>query len=52
MGATSKSKRERWKEVTKKTKKCPLCPPHGVENAKKRPRTDKYKTKRKGRKRK
>lgn len=48
MGATPKSKRARWKVVTKKTKKCPLCPPHGGENAKKKPKSDKYKSKRKG----
>lgn len=49
MGATSKSKRERWNEVCNQTGKCGYCPPHGGENAKKRPRTDKYKSKRKGR---
>jgi hypothetical protein len=49
MGASSKSKRERWGEVVSKTGKCPFCPPHDGENAKKRPRTNKYKSKRKGR---
>lgn len=46
MGADSKSKRDRWKQVTKKTNKCPYCPPHNGENAKKRARPDKYKNKR------
>jgi len=49
MGADSKSKRERWGEVVSKTGKCPFCPPHNGENAKRRTRTDKYKSKRKGR---
>lgn len=50
MGATNKSKRQRWNEVTKKTKDCPRCPPHKKENkTRHRPRTDKYKSKRKGR---
>lgn len=49
MGATNNSKRERWGEVCDKTKKCPRCPPHAGENASKRPRSDKYKSKRKGR---
>lgn len=48
MGATSKSKRERFKEVCKKTKKCPHCPPHAKENEGKKPRSDKHKNKRKG----
>ncbi len=48
MGATAKSKRRRWKKVVAKTGKCPFCPPHGGENAKKKPKTDKYKSKRKG----
>ncbi len=46
MGATAKSKRVRWGEVAKKTKKCPFCPPHAKENGKKRPRSDKHKNKR------
>lgn len=48
MGATSKSKRERWNEVAGIEKKCPHCPPHKGENAEKRPRPDRYKDKRKG----
>lgn len=48
MGATSKSKRDRWNDITKKTKKCPMCPPHKKENSKKKQRSDKYKSKRKG----
>lgn len=49
MGATSKSKRERWEEIQKKTKDCPYCGPNRGENANRRARTDKYKSKRKGR---
>lgn len=49
MGASSKSKRERWAEVVKETCKCPFCPAHNGENAKRRPRPDKYKSQRKGR---
>lgn len=49
MGATSKSKRDRWGEIVKKTKGCPFCGPNHGENAKKRPRPDKYKSQRKGR---
>lgn len=49
MGATSKSKRKRWNKLTKQTKECSHCPPHKGENAKKKPRSDKYKSKRKGR---
>lgn len=49
MGATAKSKRERWGEVCDKTGQCGFCGPNKGENAKKRPRTDKYKSKRKGR---
>lgn len=48
MGASPKSKRERWNEISNETKKCPHCPPHGGENAKKKPRSDKHKSKRKG----
>ena len=29
--------------------KCARCPPHGKENLRKRPKSDKYKNKRKGR---
>ena len=36
-------KKEHWKEITKKTKKCPYCPPHDNENYGRRQRTDKYK---------
>ena len=46
MGATAKSKRERWGEITKKTKKCPFCPAHAGENATRRARSDKHKSKR------
>ena len=46
MGANSKSKRERWNEVVKKTKKCPYCPPHAKENEGKKPRSDKHKPRR------
>ncbi len=49
MGADAKSKRERWGEITKQTKDCGFCGPNRGENAKRRPRTDKYKSKRKGR---
>lgn len=48
MGATSKSKRIRRNQVAKRTKKCPLCPLHSGENARRRPKKDKYKSKRKG----
>lgn len=46
MGATTGSKRERWTEVSKKTKKCPHCPPHDSENRGRRPKTDTHKRKR------
>lgn len=49
MGATPKSRRERWNEVCKETKDCAHCPPHKIENARKKPRSDKHKSKRKGR---
>lgn len=49
MGASAKSKRERWKEIVKETKDCSFCGPNKGENANRRPRTDKYKSKRKGR---
>lgn len=45
MGASSKSKRIRWEEICKKTKKCSHCPPNGGENANRKPRSDKYKNK-------
>jgi hypothetical protein len=48
MGATPKSKRERWNKVASDTGNCPICPPHKGENARKRPRPDRYKSKRKG----
>lgn len=46
MGATRGSRRERLNEVAKKTKKCPRCPPHDVENRGRRARDDKHKGKR------
>jgi hypothetical protein len=46
MGATSKSKRERWVDIVKETGKCPFCPPHDKENAGKKQRSDKHKSKR------
>lgn len=46
MGASPKSRRERWNEVTKQTKDCGRCPPNKEENAKKQARPDKYKSKR------
>lgn len=49
LGASAKSKRERWKEIVKETKDCSFCGPNKGENANRRPRTDKYKSKRKGR---
>lgn len=49
MGATSKSKRDRWKKVASETGKCSRCPPHSGENARKKPKSDKHKSKRKGR---
>lgn len=50
MGADPKSRRERWEEITKKGKDghCPICPPHKGENARKKARPDRYKSKRKG----
>jgi hypothetical protein len=39
--------RERWAEVVNKTCKCRFCPPHGIENRGRRPRSDKHKTRRK-----
>lgn len=48
MGASSKSKRSRWNEITKATKDCSRCPPHKEENEQKKQRSDKYKSKRKG----
>lgn len=56
MGATAKSKRIRWGEITKKGKDgyCPHCPPHKGDNTtRKKPKSDKHKNKRprkKGRK--
>lgn len=47
MGATPKSKRERWNEISKKEKYCPHCPPHKGENENKKQRPDRYKNKRK-----
>jgi hypothetical protein len=49
MGADPKSRRKRWETVCKKTKDCPHCPPNRGENAKKQPRSDRHKSKRKGR---
>jgi hypothetical protein len=44
----SADRKERWKAACFKTGKCPLCPPHGGENARvngKTPKPDKYKNK-------
>lgn len=30
-------------------KRCPICPPHGGENSARKPKTDRYKSERKGR---
>jgi hypothetical protein len=49
MGASSNSRRERWAEVVAITGKCPFCPPHDGENRAKRQRTDRHKSRRKGR---
>lgn len=52
MGASSYSKRERWKEINAKdgAAHCEYCRPHKGENRNlHRPRPDSYKSKRKGR---
>ena len=36
-------------ETSRKEGSCPICPPHGGENARKQQKQDKYKSKRKGR---
>lgn len=44
-------KKRRRVEIAKKLGACPICPPNGGENAGikgKRPKSDKYKSKRKG----
>jgi hypothetical protein len=43
LGATAKSKRERWQEIAKETKDCTFCGPNRGENAKRRAKPDKYK---------
>lgn len=43
------SKRERQNQVAKETGKCQFCPLHAGENARRKAKPDKYKTKRKGR---
>ena len=40
--------RERWAEIVKSAGKCSYCPPHGGENCGRRPKCDRYKSRRKG----
>lgn len=47
--STPTENRERKLYLSKQQKLCGLCPYHRKENARKRPRTDKYKSRRKGR---
>ena len=42
-------RRLKRQETSRKEGACSLCPPHGGENARKQPKADKYKSKRKGR---
>jgi hypothetical protein len=49
MGANSKSRRSRLNKLTDEKKMhCGHCPPNRGDNAKRRKKTDKYKSKRKG----
>ena len=41
--------KQRRLEIVQRTKKCGLCPMHDRENRGRRPKPDKYKSKRKGR---
>ena len=48
---SSVDKKRRKAQMAKKTGKCPICPPHSVENGPckafgRRPRSDKHKNKR------
>lgn len=41
--------RERRDEISKATKNCSRCPAHSKENARRQPKDDRYKSRRKGR---
>jgi len=49
MGASNKSRRKRINELEKQAEiNCGRCPPNRGENTKRKPRSDRYKDKRKG----
>jgi hypothetical protein len=47
--SSSVDRKVRRKRIAKATGGCDRCPPHGIENVGRRPRSDRHKTETKGR---
>lgn len=45
MGADKGSRRERWKQICRRTGNCSFCKPNKGENRKRQAKPDKYKNK-------